>query len=112
MVYKSYFERPSSALTLVVRTASEPASFAPILRRMIWSIDADQPISHVQTMEEVVADIRAAGAIVLMPSLGSFAGLALAMAVVAVFGVVATPWRSGPTRSASAWRLARGRATC
>jgi putative ABC transport system permease protein len=88
VVYKSYFERPSSALTLVVRTASEPASFAPILRRTIWSIDADQPISHVQTMEEVVADIRAAGAIVLT-LLGSFASLALAMAVVAVFGVVA-----------------------
>ena len=88
VVYTSYFERPSSTLTLVARTASEPASFAPILRRTIWSIDADQPISHVQTMEEVVADSHAAGAIVLT-LLGSFAGLALAMAVVAVFGVVA-----------------------
>jgi putative ABC transport system permease protein len=86
-VYEAYFQRPSSAMTLVVRTAADPADFAPLLRRAIWGVDKDQPVTHVQTMEQVIADARAQGFIVLA-MLGSFAGLALAMATVAVFGVV------------------------
>jgi putative ABC transport system permease protein len=87
-VYESNFQRPSSAMSLVVRTASDPADFAPRLRRTVWSVDKDQPVTRVQTMEQVIADDRAQGFIVLA-LLGSFAGLALAMATVAVFGVVA-----------------------
>jgi predicted permease len=87
-VYESYFQRPSAAMTLVVRTTLDPADFAPSLRRAIWSVDGDQPITRVQTMEQVIDYGRAAGVIVLT-LLGSFAGLALAMAVVGVFGLMA-----------------------
>jgi putative ABC transport system permease protein len=87
-VYESYFQRPSAAMTLVVRTTSDPADFAPFLRGAIWDIDGDQPVTRVQTMEQVIAYGRAAG-IIVMTLLGSFAGLALAMAVVGVFGLIA-----------------------
>lgn len=87
-VYEAYLQRPSAAMTLVVRTASDPADFAPFLRRAVWDIDGDQPVSRVHTMEQEVAYGRAGGVIVLT-LLGSFAGLALAMAVVGVFGLIA-----------------------
>jgi putative ABC transport system permease protein len=87
-VYEPYFQRPEAAMTLVVRTTSDPADFAPSLRRAIWDIDGDQPVTRVQTMEQVIAYGRSAGVIVLT-LLGSFAGVALAMAVVGVFGLMA-----------------------
>jgi putative ABC transport system permease protein len=86
-VYESFFQRPASEMTLVVRTRSDPADFAPLLRSTIWGLDKDQPISRVRTMEQVIADDRAAGVIVIT-MLSSFAALAMAMAIVAVFGVL------------------------
>jgi putative ABC transport system permease protein len=87
-VYKPYSQSPSPAMTLVVRTKSDPAAFAPMLRRAVWGVDKDQPLTHVQTMNQVIADYFAGG--VLMSTLmATFAGLAVALAVVGVFGVIA-----------------------
>jgi putative ABC transport system permease protein len=86
--YESYLQRPSSGMTLLVRTTSEPAGFAALLNNAIWTIDKDQPVNHVQTMEQVIVDSKTGGAVVTT-MMGSFAGLALAMAMAGVFGVVA-----------------------
>lgn len=87
-VYESYLQKPSAAMSLVVRTTSDPAELAPALRRAIWEVDRDQPITRVQTMEQVI-DYGRAGGVVVLTLLGSFAGLALAMAVVGVFALMA-----------------------
>jgi len=87
-VYEPYVQRPSSAMTLVIRTNSDPAAFAPILRGAVWGVDKDQPITHIQTMNQVIADYGAGG-VTVCTMMGTFAGLALGMAVVGVFGVVA-----------------------
>ncbi len=87
-VYEPYVQRPSSAMTLVVRTNSDPVPFAPMLRRAVWGVDKDQPITHIQTMNQVIADYGAGG-VTVCTMMGTFAGLALGMAVVGVFGVVA-----------------------
>ncbi len=87
-VYESFLQRPAAAMTLVVRTASEPASFAPLVRRAIWAIDKDQPLNRVETMNRLV-ELSAGGGVVVSTLMGSFAGLALAMSMVGVFGVVA-----------------------
>jgi putative ABC transport system permease protein len=75
-------------MTLLVRTTSEPAGLAPLLNNAIWAIDKDQPVNHVQTMEQVIVDSQTGGAVVTT-MMGSFAGLALVMAMAGVFGVVA-----------------------
>lgn len=75
-------------MTLVVRTNSDPTAFAPMLRRAVWGVDKDQPISHIQTMNQVIADYGAGG-VTVCTMMGTFAGLALGMAVVGVFAVVA-----------------------
>ena len=87
-VYEPYAQTPSSAMTLVVRTSSDPAAFAPIFRQAVWGVDQDQPITHLQTMNQVIAD-DGAGGVTVCTMMGTYAGLALGMAVVGVFGVVA-----------------------
>lgn len=86
--YEPYAQGPSSTMTLVVRTGSGPVAFAPLLRRAVWNVDKDQPITAVQTMDQVIAGSRA-GDRVLNALLGTFAGLGLALAAVGVFGVMA-----------------------
>ncbi len=87
-VYEPSLQRPSSVMTLVVRTRPDPTAFAPMLRRAVWDVDKDQPITHVQTMNQVIADYRAGG-VTVSTMMGTFAGLALVLAVVGVFGVMA-----------------------
>ena len=87
-VYEPYLQRPSPVMTFAVRTSSDPAAFAPILRRAVWNLDNEQPITAVQTMNQVVADY-AAGGVVMGSLMGVFAGLGMALAIVGVFGVMA-----------------------
>src|SRR6266403_1838729 len=87
-VYELSLQRPSAVMTLVVRTRSDPAAFAPLLRRAVWDVDADQPITRVQSMNQVIADYTLAG-VTMCTTMGTFAGLALGLAVVGVFGVMA-----------------------
>jgi predicted permease len=87
-VYEPYLQRPSSVMTLVIRTSSDPVAFAPILRRAVWKLDNEQPITAVQTMNQAVADYRAGG-VVMSSLMGVFAGLGMALAIVGVFGVMA-----------------------
>ena len=84
--YEPYPQKPSSVMTLVVRTRSDPAAFAPMLRRAVWGLDKDQPITRVQTMNHVIADCGAGGRLMNI-LMGTFAGLGLALAAVGVFGV-------------------------
>ena len=87
-VYEPYLQRQSSMMTFAVRTGSDPAAFAPMMRGAVWSLDKDEPITRVQTMNQVIADYGAGGFMV-STMMGTFAGLALALAVVGVFGVIA-----------------------
>ena len=41
---------------IVVRTAVEPASIVSSVRQAIWSVDKNQPIARIQTMESVIVD--------------------------------------------------------
>ncbi len=86
--YEPYPQKPSSVMTLVVRTRSDPAAFAPMLRRAVWGVDKDQPVTAVHTMNQLIAASGAAG-VVASTLMGTFAGLGLALAAVGVFGVMA-----------------------
>jgi putative ABC transport system permease protein len=57
-----------------------------MLRRAVWAVDKDQPITRVLTMNQVIAASRAAGRVVNI-LMGTFAGLGLALAALGVFGV-------------------------
>ena len=72
---------------LLVRTEGDPASFAPAIRRAVWEVDADQPVSNVRTMSDVFSEELAARN-TQMTLVGTFAGLALLLASVGLYGVL------------------------
>jgi len=77
----------SSYITLVVRTAGDPASLAPIVKQTVWGFDRNLPISEVVTMEHVVSEVTAQQRFEVM-LLGVFASIALLLAAVGIYGVM------------------------
>ena len=74
-------------MSLVVRTSGDAAALAPAARRAIWSVDKDQPIVRVATMEELVASSEAQRRFALF-LFEAFAVLALVLAAVGIYGVI------------------------
>lgn len=72
---------------LVVKTDVEPSSLAATVRQAVWEIDKDQPVSNIQTMEEVVSESIARQRFSML-LLAIFAGVALVLAAVGIYGVM------------------------
>src|SRR5262249_52773331 len=49
-------QRPTNFMGLAIRTSADPLSLAPTVQRMVLEIDPQQPVDHVLTMEELMAD--------------------------------------------------------
>jgi len=81
-------QQPSSAMGLVVRTASDPMSMATTIQKVITSVDPDQPVYRIRTMSELMADSVARRRLAVS-LLGVFACLALLLASLGIYGVVA-----------------------
>jgi putative ABC transport system permease protein len=72
---------------IVVRTAGEPGAVVSAIRQAVWSVDKDQPIWRIQTLEEIV-DRQLSTATQSTALLGAFALLALLLASVGLYGVL------------------------
>jgi len=72
---------------IVVRTAVEPASIIPAVRQAIWSVDRNQPVARIQTIEEIV-DRQLSTSSQSTTLLSAFALLALLLASLGVYGVL------------------------
>jgi putative ABC transport system permease protein len=86
-IYVPHYQAPMIFSSLVARTAGPPLSVANDIRKAIWSVDKDQPMWAVSSLEQIVA--RTFGQTTFLASLLSvFAALALALAALGVYGVV------------------------
>ncbi len=72
---------------LVVKTEVDPASLAATVRKAVWEIDKDQPVSNIRTMEEILLDSIARQRFSML-LLAIFAGVALILAAVGIYGVM------------------------
>src|SRR5215469_5600815 len=75
------------AMSLVVRGGNDVAALLPALRTAIWSVDKDQAILHVATMDALVAQSAAERKFVLV-LFEAFGLAALVLAAVGIYGVL------------------------
>jgi putative ABC transport system permease protein len=86
--YLPHAQDPWNAMILVARTTVDPASLSAALRQQVWAIDKDQPVFDVKTMQEV-RSISVAIYSFSSVMLAIFAGVALVLAAVGIYGVMA-----------------------
>src|SRR4051812_3391554 len=79
---------PDSAMTIVMRTATDPTSLVSAARGTVNALDPALPVFAIQTMDDVLAESRA-GASFQARVLSAFAMLALLLAAVGIYGVMA-----------------------
>ena len=78
---------PMAIASLAVRARQDPLSLVRAVQREVWAIDKDQPVTRVQTLRELVSDSLAQRRF-QMALLLLFAGLALTLALVGIYGVI------------------------
>jgi putative ABC transport system permease protein len=77
-----------STMALVIRTGSDPAAMVSSVRGQLRQLDPDQPVFNVRTMQEVVEGSVAQPRYRAL-LMGVFAGLALLLAAIGLYGVIA-----------------------
>ncbi len=85
--YEPYAQFPRSGMTLVLRTKGDPMRLLPDARQAVQQVDREQPVAYPNTLEAMLNDS------VALPRfrtllLGVFAGLAVALALIGLYGVM------------------------
>jgi predicted permease len=86
--YLPHAQRSAPSMYLAVRTANDPTSVAGAVRSVVRELDRDLPVFRVTTMEQLVADSMAQRRFAVS-LLGLFALIALVLAAVGLYGVMA-----------------------
>jgi putative ABC transport system permease protein len=86
--YEPFAQVPFTSVNLVVRTNGSPAALLGALRPTVYAIDKDQPIGIIRPLEEIMADSIARQRFA-MTLLSVFSAVALVIAAVGIYGVMA-----------------------
>ncbi len=85
--YRPFAQDPYPFMTFVLRTGEDPSSFALPLQQAVFDVDPAQPVSGVKTLDEVLAAALAPRRFNMLLML-VFAGVAVALAAVGLFGMI------------------------
>jgi len=87
-VYLPFAQVPEPIMCFGIRTDGDPYSVAKEAQRAIWAVDKDQAVGFVMSMSQLASESLAPQR-VMMLILGAFGGMALVMAAVGLYGVIA-----------------------
>jgi putative ABC transport system permease protein len=85
--YFAFNQNPQGGMTVVIKGASDPNQLISSVRGVVKSLDPDQPIYSPRTMDEIRAESVASERLNLT-LLSLFAGIALVLAIVGIYGVM------------------------
>jgi len=85
--YFPFNQTPDNGMTVLIKGASDPNQLISSVRGAIREIDPDQPIYSIRTMNEIRAE-SVAGERLNLTLLSLFAGIALVLAIVGIYGVM------------------------
>ena len=87
-MYLPQLQRPTGGMTIVIRTSGDPISLASIMRSQVHQLDPTIPVTNVKTMDEVFsASVEQQRLQMLLVML--FGGLAVVLAAIGIYGVMA-----------------------
>ncbi len=86
--YVPYWQQPETGTNVVLKTAVEPASLIEPLKRAVKDVDAGVAVSGAETMDGILAETNSAPRFYAM-MVAAFATLALLLAAIGIYGVMA-----------------------
>ena len=87
-IYLSALQPTDATQTLIVRTSVDPAAITAAVRHEVMALDRNVPLTAIQTMKERAAEVTSRTRFIAV-LLGLFAGLAMLLASIGIYGVVA-----------------------
>ncbi len=87
-IFVTYNQLPWFSQALVIRTTADIAGIKNAVQRAVWTVDANQPVSKGRTIEEDLSESLASPRLYTV-LLGTFAALALVLAIIGIYGVMA-----------------------
>jgi putative ABC transport system permease protein len=87
-IYLPHAQHPVDGLTIAVRTAGDPLAAVPVVRADLTALDRELPLADIRTMDEVVGRSIAERRFTMI-LLAAFATVAVVLAAIGVYGVLA-----------------------
>jgi predicted permease len=85
-LYWPQMQRPFNSMSLAIRTSTEPMTLANAVQKQILAVDPQQPVYRIRTMNEFLASSIERRKLSML-LLAIFAGAALALAAVGIYGI-------------------------
>jgi putative ABC transport system permease protein len=86
-IYLPQAQSVKSGMVLTVRAKAEPRALAGAVRRAIWEVDRDRPITKLAAMDDIM-QVSLARRLLILRLLVVFAGIAVLLAMVGIYGVL------------------------
>jgi putative ABC transport system permease protein len=85
--YLPFLQSPPNSMTVIAKATTDPNQLVTAIRQQVTAVDPDQPIFNVRTMNDIRAESVATERLNLT-LLSIFAGIALVLAIVGIYGVM------------------------